>query len=363
MRETGDLSFRLLPRARTLDEILFAHMTPIRAFALADPNVAYPRDRLLELEAEHIIGRLADNAVSMVGSITDYERLATETAPQIVSELTAMNVGLLLVLPFCPQCHMAAGVLARAIEKRGIPTTSITTLRKSALNVKPPRASFLNFPLGCAAGRPNEPAQQRAILTAALRSATDRDPARWDLTQLPFSWSAEGNHDWHGLVDDLYRIDNQIRGTVASRLKAHAATFPSSDKRLNSASAAPAEQAAGSRRDRSARDVLLDPRRRPDRVHRRRLRCQDRRARRRPGTGPLAARAGQHRTRRGRLPRRRSESPPPSVTSPCIRSPGRASECMSRAHKRRTRERRYGHRPGQPRLGRVAGPQGKAPCP
>ncbi len=37
--------------------------------------------------------------------------------------------------------------------------------------------------------------------------------------------------------------------------------------------------------------------------------------------------------------------------------------CMSRAHKRRTRERRYGHRPGQPRLGRVAGPQGKAPCP
>ena len=55
--------------------------------------------------------------------------------------------------------------------------------------------------------------------------------------------------------------------------------------------------------------------------------------------------------------------PPPSVTSPCIRSPGRASECMSRAHKRRTRERRYGHRPGQPRLGRVAGPQGKAPCP
>ncbi len=224
MRETGDLSFRLLPRTRDLDEILFAHMTPIRAFALADPNVAYPRDRILELEAENIIGRLADNTISMVGSITDYERLATETAPQIVGELTAMNVDLLLVLPFCPQCHMAAGVLARAIEKQGIPTTSITTLRKSTLHVKPPRASFLNFPLGCTAGKPNEPGQQRAILTAALRSATGRGPARWDLPQLPFSWSSEGNHDWHDLVDDLYRIDNQIRGTVASRPKAHAAS-------------------------------------------------------------------------------------------------------------------------------------------
>jgi len=224
MRETGDLSFRLLPRTRDLDEILFAHMTPIRAFALADPNVAYPHDRLLELEAENIIGRLADNTISIVGSITDYERLATETAPQIVSELTAMNVDLLLVLPFCPQCHIAAGVLARAIEKRGIPTTSITTLRKSALHIKPPRASFLNFPLGCTAGKPNKPGQQRAILTAALRSATGRCPARWDLPQLPFSWSSEGNHDWHDLVDDLYRTDNQIRGTVASRPKAHAAS-------------------------------------------------------------------------------------------------------------------------------------------
>jgi D-proline reductase (dithiol) PrdB len=113
MRETGDLSFRLLPRTRDLTDIL-----------------------------------------SMVGSIHDYDRLATGTAPEIVAEFTAMGVDIVLVLPFCPQCHMAAGILARAIERRGLPTTSMTTLRKAALSVKPPRASFLDFPLGCTAGRP-----------------------------------------------------------------------------------------------------------------------------------------------------------------------------------------------------------------
>jgi hypothetical protein len=38
-------SFRLLSRERDLSEILFAHRTPIRVFALAEPNVAYPRDK------------------------------------------------------------------------------------------------------------------------------------------------------------------------------------------------------------------------------------------------------------------------------------------------------------------------------
>jgi hypothetical protein len=46
---------------------LFAHRTPIRAFALADPNVAYPRDSMIDLERSGVIGRYADHAISMVG--------------------------------------------------------------------------------------------------------------------------------------------------------------------------------------------------------------------------------------------------------------------------------------------------------
>jgi hypothetical protein len=76
---------------------------------------------MLGLERDGVIGRYAAGAVSMVGSISQFDELATEVAPRIAGEFTAMGADLELVVPFCPLCHVAFGILARAIEKRGIP--------------------------------------------------------------------------------------------------------------------------------------------------------------------------------------------------------------------------------------------------
>ena len=219
--ETEDITFRLLQRDRSPRDLLIAHRTPIRVFVEADPNVSYPRDRLLELERDGTIGRLADNAVSMVGSITRYDELAVETAPRIVEEFERSGVDLVLVLPFCPQCHVAAGVIARAIEGRGIPTTTIATLRRNVTAMKPPRALFLDFPLGCSVGRPGEPEQQREILRDALRHAA-ADWPEWELRRLPQTWSPDGDRSWEGHVDNLYRLDREIRATVAQHIADHA---------------------------------------------------------------------------------------------------------------------------------------------
>jgi len=219
--ETEDTSYRLLPRKRDARDVLIAHRTPIRVFAEADPNVAYPRDRLIELEAEGTIGRLADAAVSMVGSITRYDELALETAPRIVSDFLEMGVQLVLVLPFCPQCHVAAGVLARAIEARGLPTTTIATLEPNVRALMPPRALFLDFPLGCSCGRPGEAEQQRDILRHALRLAATDWP-EWELRRLPQSWGEPGDRSWESHVDNLYRLDREIRATVAQHIADHA---------------------------------------------------------------------------------------------------------------------------------------------
>jgi D-proline reductase (dithiol) PrdB len=219
--ETEDTSYRVLPRDRPTRDVLIAHRTPIRVFAEADPNVAYPRDRLLELESEGTIGHLADAAISMVGSITRYEELALETAPRVVTDLTSMGANLVLVLPFCPQCHIAAGVLARALEARGLPTTTIGTLRRHMVALKPPRASFLDFPLGCPCGRPGEAEQQRQILRDALRLAAGDWP-EWKLRRLPHSWSETGDRAWEQHVDNLYRLDREIRATVARHIADHA---------------------------------------------------------------------------------------------------------------------------------------------
>lgn len=218
--ETEDTSYRLLSRERPIKDLLIAHKTPVRVFAEADLNVAYPLDRLLELERAGEIGRVAESAVSMVGSITRYEELALEVAASILRDFNSMRVDLVVVLPFCPQCHLAAGVLARAIEARGLPTTTIGTLHSHLLALKPPRASFLDFPLGCPCGRPNRPDQQREILRHALRLAA-RERRAWRLQRLPFGWSDSGDRDWEAEVDGLYRLDREIRATVAQHIGEH----------------------------------------------------------------------------------------------------------------------------------------------
>ena len=98
--ETNDLSYRLIDREAPLSELVVAHQTPVRFWALEDLNVAYPRDRLVELEQEGTIGHLAPRAVSMVGSISQYTDLLQRTVPAIKEEFDSQGVDLVFLFPF-----------------------------------------------------------------------------------------------------------------------------------------------------------------------------------------------------------------------------------------------------------------------
>ncbi|MBI3128104.1 MAG: hypothetical protein HYZ11_10910 [Candidatus Tectomicrobia bacterium] len=60
------------------------------------------------------------------------------------------------------------GLVARAIEAAGIPTVSLSIVREITLQVRPPRAVFLHWPLGHPLGEPGRPAQQRQVFLDAL---------------------------------------------------------------------------------------------------------------------------------------------------------------------------------------------------
>src|SRR5262245_38864123 len=101
LAETNDLSYRLIDRSVPYSELVVAHQTPVRAWAaLEDLNVAFPLERLVELEAEGTIGRLASRAVSMVGSITTFTVLLQKVVPAIQRELEDQGVDLLFLFPF-----------------------------------------------------------------------------------------------------------------------------------------------------------------------------------------------------------------------------------------------------------------------
>jgi len=65
----------------------------------ADPNLAFPLDRLRELVAEGTIGSVNQRHFSMMGSITLPQRLCEESAPAVASMLEADGVDAVLLIP------------------------------------------------------------------------------------------------------------------------------------------------------------------------------------------------------------------------------------------------------------------------
>ena len=100
LNETNDLSYRLIDRRTPYSELTIAHQTPVRSWALQDMNVAFPRDRLIELEAEGVIGGLAPRAVSMVGSVSRFTELLKTTVSAIKEEFDRQGVDLVFLFPF-----------------------------------------------------------------------------------------------------------------------------------------------------------------------------------------------------------------------------------------------------------------------
>jgi hypothetical protein len=100
LRETEDISFRLVHRDTPADRLMMAHRTVVRKWADKDLNVGYPIEPMRALEADGTIGRLAHTAVSIVGSIERYTELMEQTLPSVKAVYDSQGVDLVLMVPF-----------------------------------------------------------------------------------------------------------------------------------------------------------------------------------------------------------------------------------------------------------------------
>jgi hypothetical protein len=84
------------------------------------------------------------------------------------------------------------GLIARQIEAAGIATLCMTCALDITKAVNPPRAAFLDYPLGQTAGKVGEPALQRAIMIEALQGFTTLvEPG--SVKMLSFRWDESEN--------------------------------------------------------------------------------------------------------------------------------------------------------------------------
>ncbi len=89
------------------------------------------------------------------------------------------------------------GLIARVLEEAGIPTTTVSSARDITASVKPPRAVFVNFPLGHTTGVPFDVQVQMGIVRVALDTLTEAtEPGA--IVDLPYQWPDDPAWDSKG---------------------------------------------------------------------------------------------------------------------------------------------------------------------
>ena len=87
-------------------------------------------------------------------------------------------------------CHQTVSLAARHLEANGIAAIVMGCAKDIVEHVGVPRFLFSDFPLGNAAGRPNDPDSQAFTLELALR-VLETAPAARTTIQSPLRWSAD----------------------------------------------------------------------------------------------------------------------------------------------------------------------------
>ena len=97
----GDPTFRVIPADADVSALELHHRSQAfdRGAVAADPNVAFPLDRLRERVEAGDVGQVAPRHLSFMGSITAPARLNKEHAPAAADLLVADAVDIALLAP------------------------------------------------------------------------------------------------------------------------------------------------------------------------------------------------------------------------------------------------------------------------
>jgi glycine/betaine/sarcosine/D-proline reductase family selenoprotein B len=158
----------------------------------ADPGTWFP---LPELRRAAARGRLGSLAPRFHGLPTNRSHRVTLEidCPEIVARCRDDGVDAAILVANCPVCHQSIALAARALEEAGIATMVMGCAKDIVEHIGVPRLLFSDFPLGNAAGRPQDRESQAFTLELALK-VLETAPAARTTVQSPLVWSA--SPDW-----------------------------------------------------------------------------------------------------------------------------------------------------------------------
>lgn len=95
----GDPSFKEIPTDTPPAALDFGHTHYDHTHVSQDPMVGFPLAHLLQLEAEHVIGRFVNPAISFTGYLPEPKQLIQETAPAAANRLLEAGAQAALLVP------------------------------------------------------------------------------------------------------------------------------------------------------------------------------------------------------------------------------------------------------------------------
>jgi hypothetical protein len=165
----GDINFREIPIEVEAEDFLYAAKGYDPKAVKEDRNVQIPIERLLDYQANAVIGNLNKVWWSLSSYIPNAALVAQELAPRLAQRLNNYEVQAALLIPATRLCHQTLGIVARSLELSGIPTMMISVDRTLSSTVRPPRTAYYEGEIGAVVGKPNWKQYQLRVLDESLR--------------------------------------------------------------------------------------------------------------------------------------------------------------------------------------------------
>jgi D-proline reductase (dithiol) PrdB len=169
-------------------DLRISHVAYDRAHTTAeDSNTWFPLLQLRRLAESGLIGELTPRFHGMPTNRSHRVTL-DQDCPELLARCRADRTDAAVLVPNCPVCHQSLSLAARHLEENGIATVVMGCAKDIVELCGVPRLMFSDFPLGNAAGRPNDPDSQALNLQLALR-VLETAPAPRTTVQSPLRWS------------------------------------------------------------------------------------------------------------------------------------------------------------------------------
>lgn len=162
-RATGSAEYREVSMFLNPADLAYDFTNYDPAEAQEDLNVLVPVDRMRDLVDDGQVGGITETFFSFFGLCEAIEPLKASAAA-VVDRIRDHGADVAFLFTANLVCNQTGAIVARELERRGISTVLLATVREIAEQVRVPRTVFVNFPFGRPLGRAGDRATQRVVL-------------------------------------------------------------------------------------------------------------------------------------------------------------------------------------------------------